>query len=161
MAASPWGTGMKLYGQSDIDAAATDVFAVLTDFVHFEKVALRQGADVERTDRLRGYSVGSTWNVHFRYRGKGRHLAAELTALEPPSALNFEGKSGGFEFSVSMSLLPLAPRLTRLSVVLDVRPRTLAARIILQTAKLGRVRFEQRFSSRTEAFGRYLQRRLR
>jgi len=152
---------MKLSGRTDIEVAATDVFAVLTDFVHFEKVALRQGAEVERTDRLRGYGVGSTWNVHFRYRGKGRHLVAELTALEPLRALSFQGKSGGFEFTISMTLLPLAQKLTRLSVDLDVRPRTLAARIILQTAKLGRARIEQRFSSRTEAFGRYLRQRLR
>lgn len=151
---------MKLSAHTDLATTVNEAFAVLSDFVQFEKIALRQGAEVERTDSLRGYGIGSTWSAHFRFRGKARHLVTELTQLEPPRVLGFRGKSNGFEFSVVLSLLPLAQHITRLNVDVDVRPRTLAARIVLQTAKLGRARIEQRFVSRIAAFGRFLQQRL-
>ena len=61
---------MKLSARKDIDSATVEVFPVLADFDSYEKLALRQGAEVQRLDRLPEPGVGSAWLVRFPFRGR-------------------------------------------------------------------------------------------
>ena len=152
---------MKLSARKDIDSAAVDVFPVLADFDSYEKLALRQGAEVQRLDRLPAPGVGSAWAVRFPFRGRQRQVDSQISLYDPPRRLVLEGKSGGFDFTMTASLAPLSRSQTRLAVDLEVRPRTFSARILLQTLKLGRSRLESRFSARIESFATFLRQRLK
>ena len=152
---------MKLSARKDIDAANGDVFAALADFDSYENLALRHGAEIQRLDRLQVSGVGSSWLVRFPFRGRARQVDSRITIYEPPRRMILEGRSGGFEFALAVSLAPLARNQTRLAVDFDIKPRTFAARILLQTLKLGRARLETRFARRIDSFAALLRQRLK
>ena len=152
---------MKLSARKDIDSAAVDVFPVLADFDSYEKLALRQGAEVQRLDRLPEPGVGSAWQVRFPFRGRPRQIDSHISVYDPPRRLVLEGKSGAFEFTMTASLAPLSRSQTRLAVDLAIRPRSFSARILLQTLKLGRSRLESRFATRIDGFAALLRQRLK
>jgi hypothetical protein len=139
---------MKLTTRQDIEAPAAFVFAAMMDFDAWERSALRRGADVVRTDRLQGVMPGRSWLIKFSYRGKSRQLDLRLTELEQPSVMVFAGKGASLEGLGRIDLLELAPRRTRLSVTVDLRPRSIGARLVLQSLRLAKARLNRRFSDR-------------
>ncbi len=139
---------MKLTSRQDIDAPAAFVFAALSDFELWERAALRRGADVVRTDKLTGVAPGLSWMIRFAYRGKQRRLAVRLIALEPPASLGFSGTGNSLDGMAGIDLLQLAARRTRLSITLDVRPRTIGARLVMQSLRLAKSSLNRRFADR-------------
>jgi hypothetical protein len=141
---------MKLSTRKDINASAGDVFAALTDFAAFEKLAMRQGAEISRLDGLPRAEAGASWKIDFAYRGKMRSVNSTVGTYEVPRRLGINGKSGSFDFVLNANLVPLSRGQTRLGVEFDIRPRTFAARLLLQTLKLGKSRLQNRFAARVE-----------
>lgn len=139
---------MKLTSRQDIEAPAAFVFAALQDFDAWERAALRRGAEVARTDKLREVIPGVSWLVKFDYRGKERRLALRLTALEQPTMMGFSGTGTSLDGLASIELMELAARRTRLIVSLDLRPKTIGARVILQSMRLAKARLNRRFGDR-------------
>ncbi|GAB1361957.1 hypothetical protein MASR1M32_11930 [Rhodobacter sp.] len=70
---------MKLTTRQDIEAPLDFVHAKLTDFDQFERMAMRRGAEVERTDRMRTTGPGMAWKVRFAYRRRQRAVQVRLT----------------------------------------------------------------------------------
>lgn len=153
---------MKLTSRQDIEAPAAFVFAALKDFEAWERAALRRGADVARTDKLRDVVPGLSWLVKFGYRGKERRLSLRLTNLEQPTTIGFSGNGASLDGLAGFDLMELAARRTRLSVTLDLKPRTIGARLVLQSLRLAKTRLNRRFADRvaqvcTEIESRYRQ----
>jgi len=125
---------MKLSTQVDIRADCDTVFAAATDFRRLERQAFRRGVEVQRLDRLEGTRAGMRWSLRFAFRGKSRQLQAEIDRCLVPKLLSFRAIAGdGIEVGVSVVLLALAPSTTRLTVALDMLPRTLPARLLIQS----------------------------
>ncbi len=139
---------MKLSSREDVDAPIEVVFAQLTDFDGWERAALRRGAEVQRSDTATRVGRGTAWSVGFRYRGKPRHVALTLTLLDPPLRLGFSGTGASLDGVLAIDLIAMAPRRTRISVKLEIRPRTLVARLFMQSLKLARARVDGRFRMR-------------
>jgi hypothetical protein len=152
---------MKLTSRQDIEAPIAFVFAALKDFDAWERAALRRGADVSRTDRLSGLAPGNSWLVKFAYRGKERKMDLRLVALDDPSAISFSGAGGSLKGDADIDLMPLAAQRTRLSVVLDLKPQSIAARVILQSFRLARARVDRRFGDRVSQFCAEIETRYR
>ncbi len=152
---------MKLSARKDIDAANGDVFAALADFDSYENLALRHGAEIQRRDQLQVPGVGMSWLVRFPFRGRQRQVESRIATFEPPRRMILEGHSGGFDFALTVNLAPLARNQTRLAVDFDIKPKTFAARVLLQTLKLGRARLETRFAARIDSFAALLRQRLK
>ncbi len=152
---------MKLATRKDIEAPATDVFAALTDFAAYEKIALRHGVEVQRVDDLSTPGIGASWILGFAYRGRQRSLRSRVVVFDPPRRLCLEGESGGFDFSVMASLVPLSRNQTRLGIEVEFRARSFASRVLLQTLKLGKSRLLSRFEARMEDFSNVLRQRLK
>lgn len=151
---------MKFSCRQDIEAPAAFVFGALTDFSAWERGALRRGADVVRSDGL--HDGGPSWMVKFAHRGKERAFAVRLTNLDQPKTLQFSGTGASLDGFATIDLLELALRRTRLTVTLDLRPRTIAARVVLQSLRLARTRLDRPFAHRvaqicTEIEARYNQ----
>jgi len=151
---------MKFSAREDIDGAIEDVFRFLTDFEAFERQAIRRNVDVQRTDSLRQAGVGMVWHTQFRLRGRVRQLDITLSELEAPNSLVFQGRSKGLHTVFSVELIALSPSRTRMTVTLDLSPKTLPARLMVQSLKLTRKTITTRFKTRLHDFARTMESQL-
>jgi len=143
---------MRLTDSTDIQVPRQEVFASLTDIDYFQRLGARHGVTLRQVEG-RTFQAGAEWLADFPFRGQMRHLTCRIDALDAPDDLILSGKSGGYEFGAALSLTALSRTLTRLTVEVEVKPKTLAARILLQTMKLARSRLRNRFALRLAALG--------
>jgi len=139
---------MRLTTREDIEAPIDHVFQSLTDFEGFERQALRRGAEVQRQDTYGKPGVGSEWDMRFSFRGKARKVHARMTAFDAPNGFLAETDSGGIDGTVSLELVALSPRRTRMQFAIDLTPRTLSARLLIQSLKFAKGKISKRFANR-------------
>lgn len=135
---------MKLTTRQDIEAPLDFVYDQMTDFGQFERLAQARGAEVTRLDSLTKPMPGMGWRLKFPFRGKPRNLLLRLTDLTPGSALGYALESPMFEGTLRIDIIALAPKRTRLAIAVEVRPLTMAARLLIQSLKLARGRVQGR-----------------
>ncbi len=152
---------MKFSTKVDIEAPIDDVFAALIDFDGFERAALRRGAEVVRMGQPRPNGVDQIWRVTFAYRGKLRQLTARLVALDRPNALRFQGTAKSLDGQLLVDLVALSRRQTRVTVTLEIAPKTLPARIFVQSLVFARSRINDRFAKRVRTFAQQIEDKLR
>lgn len=139
---------MKLSAKEDIEAPIAFVTSFLTDFESWERAAMRRGAHVERLDALRALGPGMEWKVAFDYRGKRRNIELKLLKMVPDQRLEFDCMAKPAEAILAIDLVEMGPRRTRLVATVDIKPRTLAARLFLQSMKLAKAKVTRRFALR-------------
>jgi len=152
---------MRISTHEDIEAPIAHVFAMVTDFDTFERQALRRGAEVSREDAGQAPGVGSEWQARFKFRGKRRDLTAKLTRFDPPKGFSAEWVVSGLAGTFTVELVALSPRRTRLQVAYEMTPRTLTARLLLQSLRLARGRLTERLSKRVYEYAQTIQDRYR
>ncbi|MFB2531335.1 hypothetical protein ACEYYB_03035 [Paracoccus sp. p4-l81] len=151
---------MKFSSREDIEVPAGFLFAQLTDFPAFERTAVRRGADLRRTAAPgAAMDVGQGWDVSFRWRGKGRKLRLTLAEITAPEVLSLTGVSESFDLTVRATVIPLSPRRSRLMGELEIRPRGFKARVLLQSARLGKVALDRRYAEGLRSFAHEVERR--
>lgn len=138
---------MKFSTREDIQAPIEYVFANVSDFARFERGAMRHGAQVDRIDDG-PVKVGSQWDVAFKFRGRERRMQLTLGAMQAPEMYRCDAVSGGLNTQTVVELVALSPRRTRLIVSVDLRPKSLTARVLLQSMKLVKTRLNKRFKAR-------------
>ncbi|WP_339108858.1 SRPBCC family protein [Thioclava sp. GXIMD4216] len=139
---------MKFSTREDISVPVEFVFDELSQFDAMEEAARERGVKLRRTDQLEFPGKGVSWEIEFRLRGKMRKLEAEVTRFERPEVVALSGQSSSFQVETVILLTALSRSRTRLQVGLDIRPRTLGARLMLQSAKLGRSSLDRKFADR-------------
>ncbi|WP_372837641.1 SRPBCC domain-containing protein [Phaeovulum sp.] len=139
---------MKFTAREDIEAPIEAVFAAMTDIAALELVAMRRGVQLRRLDALKALGPGMSWEVGFRYRGKTRQMVGKIASLEAPERLVFEASAQGYEVTMSITLLALSRKRTRIEAEMEVRPRSVSARLLLQSARLGRPALQRRYADR-------------
>lgn len=151
---------MKLSGRTDIGAPVAFVFAALSDFEAWERSAMRRGADVHRTDKLRNPGPGMTWQARFAWRGRERQLQVRLTKLVTnlTLALDFDGPS--VEGNLNIELVELSAKRTRMLMQVDLKPRTLAARLFIQSMKLTKNRVQRKYDARLQNIAKDIEARF-
>ena len=152
---------MKFSTRHDIEAPIDFVFQQSTDFVGFERQALRRGIDVGRADAAGGEGVGMKWNATFTFRGKTRKIQAELTKIEPAQFLQIFFVSGGIRGELDIELLALSRNQTRVKAGLLLKPDTLSARLLIQSLKFAKGNLTARFKTRIQQFGTDVEDRYR
>ncbi|MGR3291793.1 MAG: SRPBCC family protein [Paracoccaceae bacterium] len=129
---------MKFSTRQDIEAPIEYVFGRTTDFDALERQALRRGIEVDRADNLNCTGTGMRWIVIFPYRGKSRKISGELTEFDAPNLYLIQSVSGGVEADFDVEFLPLSRNRTRVIVGLQLSPKSLSARLLVQSMKLAR-----------------------
>lgn len=152
---------MKLTTKQDIEAPVAFVYKVLTDFDGWERSAMRRGADVNRTDKLRQPGPGMTWIARFLYRGKDRTVSIRVDAMDPPGHVALSAFSPVVEGRCQMELLELAAKRTRMHIDLDTKPKTFGAKLYFQSLKLARARVERTVSKRAAVLAAEIEDRYR
>ncbi len=151
---------MRLSARADIAAEPEAVFAELTEFERFERMALQAGAEVVRADALETPGAGMEWVIKAPIRGRMRRIDMTLVDLHPAERLEFHAVSQGFDMGYVIELLTPRPGKTRMQVAFDIRPKTLASRITLQSAKLRKATLSRRFDERVKRLARLIEDRI-
>lgn len=148
---------MKFSTKEDLEVPIDAVFDMLSDFDGFERAAMRHGADVARTDDKDATGEGMTWAVKAHLRGKLREFDVKLATYDRPNQMNFKAASKNIEGKLLVELVALSRNRTRMRVELDVRPQTLPARLLMQSAKLARNTLNRRYKTRIAHFAEDLE----
>ncbi len=152
---------MQLTAREDIEAPLDRVFAEITNFDSIERQALRRGVEVRRTDEVAGPAAGMSWRAGFGFRGKMREADITLREYTPPERLVFDSEVGGLEAKTVIELVPLSRGRTRINLVSQLVPKTLSARLLVQSLKLAKGGIDKRFRTRIARFARELEDRLK
>lgn len=152
---------MKFATKEDLEVPIDTVFSMLTDFESFERAAMRHGADIARDDPNAVTGVGLSWQVKATLRGKRRTFTVVMSEYDPPHQMVFDASSDAMGSKFLVELVALSRNRTRMRNELDVRPKTLAARLLLQSAKLARSTLNRRFKTRVAHFAEDLEDRYK
>lgn len=152
---------MQFSTKEDIEAPIDHVFAELSDFNAFERSALRRGADVQRVDNLKTVGPGMAWDISFRLRGKQREVKMALSEYTPPTGMIFTSRSTSMGGSMVLDLVALSRGRTRMGLTLNMEPRTLGARLLVQSLKLARSNLNKRFRLRCAEFAKDMEDRYK
>lgn len=151
---------MKFSTKEDIEAPIAFVYAQVADFDAFTRRALRHGAEVKQIHAGEA-SVGAEWHVSFQFRGRQRALQSRITQMDAPNGYQVDTVSGGMTGLTEVTLVALSPRRTRLGFTIDLRARTLTARLLLQSMKLAKGKLTKRFKVRVLEFAEEIEDRHR
>lgn len=143
---------MRIGAREDIGIPAEAVFALLADFAAHEQGARRRGATILCEGLRDSPEPGLAWDVSGHYRGKQRRLRLVLEAYDPPIGMVVAISGGGFESRVDLGVVAMARGRSRLLADLEVRPRSLGARILMQSLRLGRAALVRRLQARLREF---------
>jgi carbon monoxide dehydrogenase subunit G len=155
------GQRMKLIRNEDVEAPVAFVYAALSDFDHWERAAMRRGAEVTRLDTLASPGPGMTWNVGFDFRGRRRIVDLRLAGMEPSQMMAFSGQGTSMNGRALLDLVEMGPKRTRIAFTVEVEARTLAARLLLQSLKFASTRVNRSFQARTAQLAADIEDRFR
>ena len=151
---------MQVTGTEDVAAPIEHVFAELTAFDALERQAMRRGIEVRRQFRGAEPQLGEGWDATFRFRGKERTAKITLTGFAAPDTVRFAGVIGGLETDTLIELVPLSPNRTRVNLVVKMSPKTLSARLLVQSFKLARSNINKRLKKRMSQFARDIENKV-
>ena len=139
---------MKLATKKDIEAPIAKTWAAMSDFEFWERSAMSRGVEVERTDKLRAAAPGMSWKARFSYRGKARKADLTLTEISEPGVLGFTLVSNAVEVVSRIELIEMSAKRTRMHLTSEIKPRSLGARLFLQSLRLARAKVDRKFDAR-------------
>lgn len=139
---------MKLAARYDIDVPIGFVWAELADFETWERMAIRRGAEVMRTDTLSAPGPGMGWQISFPFRGQTRRATITLADLETPNRAEIQAKSSMADLGLVLTLMDLSPSRTRIELKTEIKPRSLPARLYVQGLRLARGKVERNHAQR-------------
>lgn len=151
---------MKMSAKEDIEAPIEFVYQQITDFQAFERRAMRRGADVLRVDDLKTDGPGMAWDVTFMLRGKQREVQIQLARLDPPNGLTMASRSLSMGGQMVVDLVALSRNRTRMSLEIELAPKNLTARLLVQSMKLARKSLTRRLRKRVSEYAVELQDRF-
>ena len=152
---------MKFSSNEDIEAPIDAAFRIYTDFDHFERIALRRGADVVRTDDLRTPGVGMAWKATFKFRGRVRVVVGEIVEYSTPDDFAIDVESPNLRGAFAVEMVPLSKNRTRVSIALEIKPKSLTGRLMVQSLKLAKSRLNRRFKARAGEFAKTMEQRFK
>lgn len=152
---------MEFTAKEDIEAPLDQVFDAVSDFDALERSILRRGVDVQRIDDAGPVGVGTAWEAKFKFRGKARDAKVDVTEFDAPQKMRFHTVSGGLEIETRMDLVALSRSRTRISIEVVMVPKTLSARLLVQSMRLGKSNLTKGFRVRAAEYARDLELRLK
>jgi hypothetical protein len=143
---------MKLTAKTDLDAPVGFAYDTLSDFAQWEREAVRRGIDIERVGGPAA-GVGAAWRISGRFRGKPRKLTLQVREIVPGDRVDYQFDSPSADGTILVEVSPLSTRRCRVRLQIEVKPKTLAARLFLNTIRLAKGRVEAKLEARLMALG--------
>jgi uncharacterized protein YndB with AHSA1/START domain len=136
---------MKLTAKTDLEVPAAAVFASLVDHPAWEREAIRNGVEVERPAGTPATGVGAEWRIRGHFRGKARKVQVKIEEMTQDQRIALGLDSPSIEGATRLEIMVLSPRRSRMRVDLEIKPKTLAARLFINTMRLAKGRVQARF----------------
>lgn len=152
---------MKFSSREDIEAPISYVFSKLSDVPAFERIAMRRGVKLRRIDRMSEIGVGAAWEFEFTFRGKQRSGRALVTEFQSPERLKADVMSDGMDGSTTIDLISLAPGRTRIMVALEIQPKSIAARVLVQSLRLSKASLTKKYKARIADYAEQIEEKYR
>ena len=114
-------------------------------------IACRPMVPVDQTT-TRSLRSGMAWDMAFDLRGKRRELRLDVTQFDRPEKIVILGRSEPLDVSIEMTVIALTRSKSRLMFEVEVKPRNMRARLMLQTARLGKAQLDRKFAERVGKF---------
>ena len=152
---------MKLATKKDIEAPIAKVWAALSDHEAWERSAMRRGVEVERTDKLGRSGPGMAWVARFTFRGRSRRAEMLVTDMNEPGNMGFTLTSDAVEVTSRVELIEMSARRTRMHLISEVKPRSLGARLFLQSLRLARSKVDRKFDTKIGLMAQELETRAK
>jgi len=150
---------VEFSSEADINASIDAVFAVLSDVDALELQATRGGVEVRRTTPHHVAQAGMGWHVRFRFRGRKRASDIVLAEMSVPTRLVFDSSTGGLETRFRVDLEALSKNQTRVTTYAHMVPKTLSARLLVQSMKLAKSTISRKYTVRMAQFARDVEER--
>lgn len=150
---------MKFSSTEDIEAPIDSVFSMLSEFEIYERSAIRRGIEVQRVGEHETTVVGMAWDARFTLRGKERDIKLTLAKYDAPNTMRFDSESQGLSGVLTLDLLALSAGRTRLSITLELAPKTLSARLLVQSMKLAKSNLTKRFKWKVAEYAKGMEER--
>lgn len=136
---------MKLTAKTDLEVPAAHVFAMLVDHASWEREAVRNGVEVERPQGSPDSGVGAEWRIRGHFRGKPRKVALRIEEMVQDQRVLLVFDSPSMEGTSRIEVMVLSPRRSRVRADIELKPKTLAARLFINTMRLAKGRVQARF----------------
>ena len=143
---------MKFSTRTDTDLPAEQLFAAVGDFDALERMLIGRGASVSRIDPSQEPGITMGWNIGFDWRGRQRNLHLGVVRFDRPERITMDGRSKALDIRVNATVVALSRVKSRLIFEVEMKPRNMKARLMIQTAKLGKGQLDRRFERRVEEF---------
>ena len=144
---------MKLTAKTDLEAPVEFVHAYLCDDAAWEREAIRRGIEVERPADMPLTGVGAGWRIRVPFRGRIRDVLLRLDDLVQNQSIAYSFEGQALVGTTVMETKAISPRSSRLKVTIDAKPKTLTARLFLNTLRLARRKVEDRMQKRVDQLG--------
>lgn len=152
---------MRLSATTDLKMPPRRAWLELTDFKAFETLLRERGAVLERSAEPEPPGLGTRWEGAIPYNDTPRPFTVEVTEAVPAERLRLALTGPGLEGTAEIVLAEAPKRGTQVSVELNVTPRTLRGRLLIQPLKLAHTTIEARFAERVERLARAIEKRRR
>jgi hypothetical protein len=139
---------MKLTVKTDIDAPVEFVHAYIGDNTVWERDAIRRGIEIERPADMPPRGVGAGWRIRLQFRGRIRNVLLRLDEVTQDEKIGYSFEGEALHGSIDLETKALSQRRSRLKLSVDAKPKTLAARLFLNTLRLARRKVEARMATR-------------
>lgn len=143
---------MKFSTQQDVQIPVAEAFEMVSSFGDIEAAAIRRGAEIRRVDDPDYSGVGMKWHATFSLQGRGRTLDVEMVKFNPTQELMLELAGQGLLGHTRIAFAPVSAQSTQVTVDVNVRATTLAARLLLQPLKLTKSTLDGRFQDRVAQY---------
>lgn len=150
---------MEFSSKEDINASVDEVFTILADIDAIERQALRRGIEVRRKTPHLSPEAGMAWQATFKFRGRKRTSDIVLSEFSPASRMVFDSATGGLETRFEVDLMELSRVHTRGTTTATLVPKTLSARLLVQSMKLAKSKIARRYAVRMAQFARDVEER--
>jgi hypothetical protein len=147
---------MKFSAQEDLKLPQAEVFARLSNFETFERIAIKRNVRVSQISQSNPNEDTLGWNCRFKVRGRQRDVEIRLIEFDAPNSMKFHAVNPALHARLEIEVIPLSRVQTRIQVVSVLEPKTLAARLLVQSMKLARSKFNQRFKSRVGKLAEFI-----
>lgn len=143
---------MKFSTRIDTDLAAEKLFDSVGNFDALERLIIGRGASVTRIDPAQEPGITMGWRIDFDWRGKARKLRLAVTRFDRPEQIAMAGRSDALDISILATIVALSRSKSRLIFETELKPRNMKARLMVQTARLGKAQLDRRYARRIEEF---------
>ncbi len=139
---------MKLTAKTDLEAPLFFLYACIADTDYWEREAVRRGVAIERPADVPLKRTGAVWLVQVPFRGRLRKFQLRIDSMVQDQSMTFSFEGQSMTGTAQLETKALSARRSRLRVTVEVKPKTLTARLFLNTLRLARRPAEARFEKR-------------